>query len=677
MPTKQELLAEAYKRGILPQAQARAYEQAMQRGILEQAPQAIAPQTPTMTPLETAMQAFGPPAVERAGEKAEERLIGIGRGMTDIAEGLKQTYLEATDPEAAKEYTKQITEERGRFEESPVGKTAQAQMGRFIGSVAPYMVIPGAAGTLPARMAAGAGLGGIIGGTQFVPEEASRAQMAGMGALFGGAAPAAMAGAERLIGKGIGTLRGEYSDPMAQRVVAAGQRHDVPVFAPDISAGPGIRKAATYMEDIPVIGMRGARLAQMEKSQRAAERVTERLKMETVANQYGGRTGMAKLQQAATGSGKRAASAQNLINQISDAGDDWNRIVQTSGNVQSFRSRLIADKKYDKVDKLANEFGAVVKTKSIRALNDAIEEAQESVLPNQGLINTLQNLKTNLGEKELNYSGMRMARSDLSNEIETYYRGAHAVIGEKGAGLLQKVKGAIESDMDDFARVHGPELKRAWKQADTFYKKNVVPYKDRQLATALKNVDPDEIYGKFVARGKGDRASRFYKALDSKGQAAVRYGMASNALEKATDVERQIFSPAKFATELKRIQEARGVFFTGKAKTEMDGFVNLMRHVERSGQVFEMPPTGMRNVPFLMGGAFAGAYAIEPTVAASAIGMTALMKRLFTTDAGRRILLSSSKAKPETPAMRALLSRVNDMAARGAAIIGADIGREQ
>ena len=84
-----------------------------------------------------------------------------------------------------------------------------------------------------------------------------------------------------------------------------------------------------------------------------------------------------------------------------------------------------------------------------------------------------------------------------------------------------------------------------------------MPYRDGQLAKAIEKNLPDEIYNQFVRRGK-DRAEYFYKGLDAKGQAAVRYGMVEEAIEKAKSGKPDVFSPHVLPPALKRYRMRMG-----------------------------------------------------------------------------------------------------------------------
>ena len=100
-----------------------------------------------------------------------------------------------------------------------------------------------------------------------------------------------------------------------------------------------------------------------------------------------------------------------------------------------------------------------------------------------------------------------------------------------------------------------------------------------------------------------------------------------------------------------------GNIFKGSDKSQMDGFIKLMRHVERAGQYMENPPTGNRVVPYLIG----GAAVMEPTTMATTGALTGTMKALFTTEAGKRILLAAKDLPPNSPQMANLLMQVQKL----------------
>jgi hypothetical protein len=614
-------------------------------------------------------------SAENEPSTAQKALVGLGRSFVDAGEGVKQLALQGAEkvgfaPKGtADNYTQQADEERQFYENTPIGQSTTGKVARFVGNALPYVAVPGAAAEgLLARIAGNAAINAGIGAAQFVPENGSRTLNATAGGLLGAGGTAVGAGAAKVING----LKGNLANPAEQAIVNLGEQHNVPVFASDAHPTSLMNGAAQALEEVPFVGMRGPRQAQMQAAQQAAQNVTSGLENAMLATQYGGKGGLTRLQEvASSGDPRRAAAAQSLLGEIKNSGDDWQKIIENSGNLKLFRSKLIADQKYDKVGQLANQFGDVAPRNALKAVDDALSQANSGLLPDQGLVNKLQTIKQNLISKNFNYSQMRDARGEIGSLISDSYKGSNAAVGEKGIGLLQAIKNGIGADMDRFAQNNGQQLKTAWKNADNFYQNAVVPYKDPQLAKALTNASPDEIYSKFVTYGpreggKGtSRAQRFYNALDEKGRAAVRYGMVSDALENAVNADKRTFSPASFATSLDRHAAAKGVFFKGQDKAEIDGFRNLMRHVDRAPAAVSKPDTGVKLAPLGVGLVAGGGAVAAPGATLAGIGGAYGLRLLMTTRTGRNFLLASSRLKPGSPALQKLYNNAANFIQHG------------
>jgi hypothetical protein len=234
------------------------------------------------------------------------------------------------------------------------------------------------------------------------------------------------------------------------------------------------------------------------------------------------------------------------------------------------------------------------------------------------------------------------------------------------------LKMQTDKTLNKFATENGPELKTLWQNADNFYQSAVAPAKDRLLAQSLKNADPDTIYSKWIMQGdKKDRATRFYKSLDAKGRAAVRYGMVNKAYQAALkDTGEGMFSPGRMAAELEKVKGARGVLFNGADKAEIDGFTNLMRHIDRSYQAINKPDTGVKTIPYIVAALAGGATMMAPGATAAAAAATGGLKLLMTTNAGRRLLLASSRLKAGSPQMQKVADNITRFLERGAVVGG-------
>ena len=641
---------------------------------------------------------------------------GAMQGLRDAYQGAKQRALQFgevtnfNEPGTAQTYNDQVNQQRAQYESSPAAQYGPAQWARLGANTVPYIAatpISPYSSLTKAGAAVNALGGAIAGGLQFAPSGESSDIM--QNSLLGGLAAPVVAGGIELGAKGLGMLgskiynmvKGRYANPEAQAIVETGAKHNVPVYVPDVTDSRAIKTAGTALEDVPFVGMQKERATQMAAAENAARNVVGDAEEQMINTQFGGKTGLREIQKAAQSNDpKRAQAAQALLEEINNAGDDWNKIIQTSGDTKLFRAKLIADRKANRLSQMADQYGPVDTGNIIKAVNNMIENENQSVIKNEGLLKTLNKIKEGLYEKtpqipgsaildetgkpfiaaqasktapkKLTYTQLRQFRSDLGDEISDYFTGGNAVIGKKGVGNLQALMNQVDSSLNGFAQSHGPELKTAFQNFNNFYRTAVVPYKDRQLAQALKGGAPDEIYGKFITQGgreggKGTtRALRFYNALDNKGKAAVKYGMVSDAFEKAYNGDTKKFSPAIFASDLDRKAAAKGVFFQGQDKLEIDGFKNLMRHVERARQALDKPDTGVKAIPWIVGALAGAGTVIDPTSTALATGATYATKKLLTTEAGRRFLLSSSKLQPGSPAMQSLVNKFSQTLQAGA-----------
>lgn len=479
--------------------------------------------------------------------------------------------------------------------------------------------------------------------------------------------------------------------PQAADLVEQSQRTGVPLTYGESTGHPLVKKGEQYLEQVPGVGIGGFRERQHAAARETADTV---VKAQQQAMRDAPWATMTQLKAAAATGSKQA---QRLLDEINQAGDDMGRVVQASGNLQAWRVRQTANRLYNRVGELAEGLGNVPMTKTLATIDDTLKELRTAVVPDTETIRYLEQLKSGLQGQtsttisplldasgnpvtrtvttpgKTTYGQLRQLRSDLGDTISDYYQGSNAVVGAKGVGNLTKVKAALEQDLDTFAlQSPNPELRKAATRADTHYKNSVVPFEDRQLAQALTSNTPDEIYGKFIQRGHGDRAKNFYNALDPKGKAAVQYGMVAEAQHKALDPTTGNFSPAKFEGSLKAIQEARGVFFTGREAWKLDGLMKVMRAAERAGQFKENPPTGQRAVPWLMAGGLGALASTNPVLAGTAVAATKALSWALTSPTGTKLLLRAHGVGENTLALDNVL---RELTTQGARIMATEAGQ--
>jgi hypothetical protein len=416
----------------------------------------------------------------------------------------------------------------------------------------------------------------------------------------------------------------------ADRAIAEGVRRQVPVYYDDVG-GAMAKKAGVAAEQLGPLGTGSGRAVQAQATK---------------------------------------AAASELVGDYATASDDVPVLIQ-----KGLTRRLAGLKKgagalYKRADTALASSGDVDLT-NFRATIAARIKAEERLgdAANKDTIATLQKY---LNAPAGDFALMRQLRSALGDDISAYYTGKGAgAIGSKGVDSLQAAKSAIDDAMGQHAKKVGGSGYAAWKQADSFYRTNIVPFKEAGFKDLVKTAEPEKAWRYLLANNTESRAVRMLNGLDRQGRAAVKYGLVREAMDTATDPKGN-FSPAKFAKYLEDHDSAVNTFFKGAERQDIDGFRNLMRHVERAGQFAENPPTGQRVIPWLVG----GAAFMEPNVAAGVAGGGLTVRALFQTNTGRNMLMAASRIKPGTPEMERMLERITRYAASGATAAQASDGAQ-
>lgn len=515
--------------------------------------------------------------------------------------------------------------------------------GRLLGQVvstAPIALTGG--GGLAAAAGRGALTGGAIGATSYAKDSNERFNNTAMGGV-GGAAGGALGS---LIGKGATKAINAYKNNLqkgAKEVVEQGEKHGVRTSVGDAGGNPHIQRTETVLDRIPIIGTSKFREAQQVEVANAAKKVVSALKNKISDVDY---KSLNKIQSAALSGDK---NAMRIMDVVKSTGDNPGKIMQAAAEIKKWRGERVASQLYDRVQGLAGN-SPITPTNTIQAIDNVIAK-DSKVVPNKELLNEIISIRNNLTDPTINvnFSELRAARSRLGELVQEWGS------SNKSTSGLTKIRSAIDNDTADFAMNSGkPALVSEYKRADSFYKQ-LQESKDGSLAEAMTSNEPDQIYKTFIQFGKGDKASNFYRNLDPKGQAALRFEMTNQALSKATNEGREVFSPAKFANEFERLREPYKNIFSGADKAEMDGFIKLMRHVEQAGQYSSNPTNGSMVILPASGIGLAKLAMTEPLSAAASVGSIYGISKLFTTATGRRILLAAKDLPPGSEGLSNLL----------------------
>lgn len=672
MANQQQLSAivEAGKRGILNEKQVLSALELQKRGKLEG--------DNLIKVKDVLAQNIGKKKLtEQANEEAGffgRMNIGAGRGLKDVGEGVVQAGLEAGEqiqglPSAARaamnvlpggmalnllsglvpegasdQFTQSAQSERDLYQQG-LGDSGAAGFGRFVGNVAPTLLVPGGVAGNVLQKAGTAGLAGAgVGAIGFVPEGGSRLENTALGGLFGSGASTVLSG----LGKGMTALK-SIRKPVSE-IEQLSKQFDVPVTMGEVSNSPALRALETQLERAPGVGIRGFREGQSTALKTAAEK---------------------------------------LKGQFDAGADDVGTTLQRSLSKSFESARKKATKLYDVVGKASQAAKSLVSPAKTRALASSIIKDEKAIpaLKNAGLIDELTQFSK---LKDMSFDQARKVRSRLLSTVRQAEKKAiQGGMSDEQVRALSRLSDALEQDIGAFASREGGSILKSYKRANQFYRENVVPFKERTFRRVLSDdFDTDNILATFIKRdtalkGRGKQAEKLVGKLDLEGRQAVKYSVLSEAFEKATNTADNVpFSPAKFAQEVKKLSDANKVIFDAAEKSQLDGFVKLAEATKRAGQYAENPPTGLRAADLGMGIATGAAAVANLPALLTGLGATKSLSLLLTTETGRKILEKVSKATVGSKTFSALTKAANSeiaqiLASRSSSVGSQEITREE
>jgi len=475
---------------------------------------------------------------------------------------------------------------------------------RGAGAAAASVGLGGMAGIPAMTQRAGAQIASsaIAGGASGLTREAG----GGPGAqLAAGLAAGAVsyAGIAKLADSFLGDMAGANWKPEYRKVMEASQKHKVPLSVGDVTRGDAAKIEKR-------LGMGAFREAQDDAARAAAQAIKDDL-----------------------GSG---------------SGPEWAEIARESLKRRAGRMRTQAASMYDEIGQLSAD-RAVPIGRALDAMDEAIVGSKGAIM--DGDTANLERIRERLAQsyRAGNFELLREFRSRLGLAISSSS-------DRNEIRILTTIKRALEEDMAEFAQKQGGEIWHKWRAADTFYRTELVPA--RKLAERLGKIeDPDELYRAFLKNATA-KPQTLYNAMGPKARDSVRYGLFSEALDKALSESGEVFSPSRLASNLEKISRATGIFFSPEEKEMLDGFAVLMRRIPRvsssRGSIAIAATAGVTGGTIVSalqalqsGTAPSAALGIGGAAALGIGGATAGMRlairKLLTSDTGKRLLLTLSR----------------------------------
>lgn len=421
------------------------------------------------------------------------------------------------------------------------------------------------------------------------------------------------------VGLGRRVARAEIS-PEARQIIQSGSERGVPVYTTDVLPPENFasRWAQSIYEKIPIIGGAAKRQSQQLARQEAVIGLADEfgLELESIGE-----------------------LSTNMVSAISKK----NAETLARAGAQRLRATEVLD-----------PLGHVPMSETFKTIDNLLQEqASLGARADTGLVQKLTDIRSALSagpikegvQQPRNFSGIKDIRTTVIDDLKAINRSDDP----RSFSQLQQVKSAIDKDMVSFARQSDPQAAKNWLESNRVFARELEAVRRTELKRAFNsgNTTP-EIVLPILRGGKRSELQRLNSALTPNGQRSARAAIIYDALAESgyfSDIANA--NPDRLANALKRQNriQAIDVFFTGRDKEALDGFIRLLDSTRRAQQAGVLTPTGQQLVPFAVG----GAAFTEPVMAAMATATLSGIGRFYESAGMRNFLLRLNNTKPGSP----------------------------
>ncbi|MBE16511.1 MAG: putative DNA transfer protein [Prokaryotic dsDNA virus sp.] len=551
--------------------------------------------------------------------------IGAGKGLTDFGRGvatLAADIFGSTNP-ALRQKADQLRA-KGKAsvddlaelkKEFPVSTT----VGQVLGEAAPAIIPASGAGAL--ATAGGRILGGaLLGGAESGILEAGRGgDAADIGAQAG--IGAALGGGIGTIGEGLGKAIKGFTGAIPKKeaaILAQADQLNIPVkttdiLPPDTAIGKLSQSAA---EKIPVFGTAAARRAQAEARAQAVPQI---------------------------------AGMFNPVRPMDAAEDIANSLSSSAKKTLKAAGKRIGAYR--------GSIGEVPIDGTVSKIDEVIEGLQrKGVVTDPTAIKELEKFRDTLQEAPQTFDMLMTNRTRFRDIKETFTTAQRSQLPKFINTQLDDINRAMTDDLSAAVEKFGGEreLKR-WQAANSIYQQEA----ERLTKTRLKGVldkaelRPEDALGLLFST-KRSEVKALYNALNSDGRAKARSAIIGRAMEKMGDD----VSPSKFVKELGKMKDQLDVVFKPRERRELIGFKKLIEATQQAENATIATPTGMQNIPFIMG----GAVGTQPMITIPTLFSAGMSARFYESKAVRNLLLRLSNEAVGTPKYQQIISQLTQQA---------------
>ena len=174
-----------------------------------------------------------------------------------------------------------------------------------------------------------------------------------------------------------------------------------------------------------------------------------------------------------------------------------------------------------------------------------------------------------------------------------------ASVRSTGERILSGIYPSVKQDMTDYIKAVGGEAAvNKWQVANKELSKMMGELDLGVMKTALNKgeMTPEAVKSILFSSKRSD-VEALYRNLTPDGRAAARSAVIAKAAQDATVPTEHIgdyISPDKFATQVKKLGNQVGVFFTGDDLKQVEGLVRVLDYTKRAASAGVMPATGVQ-----------------------------------------------------------------------------------
>lgn len=496
-------------------------------------------------------------------------------------------------------------------------------LGQFATQTAAFAT-GGGAGTIPKTIAKDVAIESIIQGAQAASGgEFDAGDIVATGALAGGGKAL-----ENVGGAAAKALFGE-ADEAAKQLVKTGEELDVPVLTSDIYNPENwfTRSLQFTGESVPLIGTGNLRNMQQKAREQAVD---------NFVNLH------------------RGGSYEEIINSI---GKRNKQLKDVAGAVYN--------KINPKLDDLSRQQGGVPSTEASKALDDLAEYVTDPGLKvGDDVMSLLDDMDFYLRNPK-SYQSLRDNISAYQVKIDSIDPAIRDQMPSKLKKRFENVLTSARRDRDVFARSNLDTREYyKLKQADSLYGEVSSNLKETKIKGILNKGDvTPEVASQMLYSNKPSEIKRLYENLTPEGKQNARSVIIGDVINKMEKRAGENISPTQLVNELRKRKDTLDVFFKGKNRDELNGFMRLLEHTRRAGDV--TGGSGSQTAERYLAGGAMGAGFFEPSLLAS-YGSVGALSRVFESPRMRGILMKMNGTAPGSSEFRALSKQAANIFRAGA-----------